>query len=371
MRVPAEEYSKYMCDYQVENPDSTLFNLPVLYELPNSIDVLRLKSSFEEVCLAHPMLLSVFEKAEDGWDIVYCPEKSNPVEIVEESELDVGNIVIPFVLGESVYKCKIIIVNTHTYLFIDFFHGAIDGTGRNIFFKELGRAYEGEKLDKDEYFGLRKELEAIRKTEKYALDKAFLEEKYGKNEYSSILTPDSNTSGDYKICEFKVTEGVVYTNESSLRAVLYAMAEYNGSDKVMATWTYHSRDTEAKKEAIGLFIRDIPIGIKVGDNVKDFIKEGYAHMDYQWSLTNDVSVLYTTFQGKINELEEVPGIACKRIEIPKSYPQKADNPMDIEFIDDSKGRRFTIRYDSGIYRPESIEKFGKMVQSWYKKGSIN
>lgn len=371
--IHAEEYSKYMCDYQADNPKSILFNLPILYKIPKETDDERLTKAFESVCRTHPMLQSVFEKNGSEWEIIHCPSKVNPVAIYETKKLDISNLIRPFKLGECVYRFEIIHTENEKYLFMDFFHGAIDGTGLNVFHRELGKAYAGEALEEDKYFECRRELEAVKNSKKYLADKEFLETKYGSGEYATIPTPDSNINGEFATLEFEVPDEVKFTNATSLEAVLRAMAEYNGCDKVMATWTYHSRNNEKRNDCIGLFIRDIPVGIDVRDdagNIREVIAEGKAHKDYQWALTSGVQVLYTTFQGNLLDFTGIPGIGCERIDLPEPEHVRADDPMDIHFIADRRGKRFVIKYDSGMYRASSVERFGKLVQTWYSRNSI-
>ena len=117
----------------MEDPSRTLYNLPFLGRLGESVDTQRLKAAIEKAAKAHPGLETQLYLGEDGRVMQRRREGQCRVEEIrltdEEFERLRPRLVRPFeLLGGSLSRFEIYITPTARYLFEDIHHIIMDGT---------------------------------------------------------------------------------------------------------------------------------------------------------------------------------------------------------------------------------------------------
>lgn len=142
----------------MEDPSRTLYNLPFLGRLGESVDTQRLKAAIEKAAKAHPGLETQLYLGEDGRVMQRRREGQCRVEEIrltdEEFERLRPRLVRPFeLLGGSLSRFEIYITPTARYLFEDIHHIIMDGTSHGILAEDIARAYAGQELEPESCTG--------------------------------------------------------------------------------------------------------------------------------------------------------------------------------------------------------------------------
>lgn len=105
----------------VQNPESTIYNIPFLFELDNSVDVQKLSAAVTAMVNAHSYLLTKVYLNDDG-EMVQCPcEKEFVPEIIETTndkfETVKNELVRPFKLEKGhLFRAEIYLTEDKKYL---------------------------------------------------------------------------------------------------------------------------------------------------------------------------------------------------------------------------------------------------------------
>ena len=141
-----------------KNPDSTVYNIPFLFELDPAVDEQKLSEAITRMINAHTYLLTEVYLNDKG-DMVQrpCNETFIP-EVIHTTNAQFADIenelVRPFKLEKGrLFRAEIYLTEDRKYLFTDFHHILADGNSYDIIFEDINRAYTGEKLEKESYTG--------------------------------------------------------------------------------------------------------------------------------------------------------------------------------------------------------------------------
>lgn len=390
--VRAVPYQQFWFDRQLFNPMermATELNLPVLMRYEN-MDADRLSYAVKKVIFAHPLLLSklyfddenrLSQRYDETLFEEILPEKISE----EEFEELIPSLVKPFVLiNQRLYRTRIFDTGNYTYLFVDVHHIISDGTSMHILFRDIYKAYLGEKLKKDYIYLYYKRCEQRFEDEYYLECKDYLTDLYGNDKWDSCPVRDAEAEtfapGYFESVINQDREKILEVSESLkinenglfMMITMLALAEYNKSDRVLITWAYHGRDTKHKNNMVGLLIKDIVIALKLypgmtyknaAEIIENQISSGIAHSLYPYSFMCDQGYqndkICFLFQGSIYEFSGELGIKGTKIKIPRDK-QTAENSMDVMVMDDGGEYVLGIDYLKECYNDESIGKFVKI-----------
>ena len=148
----------------MKNPESTVYNIPFLFELESSVDVQKLSDAISQMIAAHPYLLTKVYLSDSGEMVQKPCEEAFVPEVVrttnEQFEKIKDELVRPFKLEKGrLFRAGIYVTEDRKYLFTDFHHILADGNSYDIIFEDIDRAYLGEKLEKESYTGFDAALE--------------------------------------------------------------------------------------------------------------------------------------------------------------------------------------------------------------------
>lgn len=373
-RAKAELYSSYMMDYLFNHPNFLGFNMPIVYCLDKQTDVDKFIKVWETVRQSHKELDGIFIKEGGDWYLDYKYEEQVSLVKVEAKEKDIHSLlhssIEPFIPGNKMYRIKIFETECQIYIFIDIYHALMDGTGRKNLTIDIAKAWNGEKIDECDYFHLRNE----REKQKNEADCLYFEKRYGGISWDTLLKPDSNSHGKVKYMFIPFENKKTFRNSSFLSAVLKAMAIYNRTENVLVTWAFHSRLTEEEKRSYGLFMRDFPVGIiykgqsikEIYDDVKEQVKMAIEHMTCQYDMEklSNTAILYTAFQNDNYDIVPLSSNKCRAEYLLENYDEQAEDAIILEMRNDHCGCMLSFKYDSGMYKDESIRNFGEMIMQF-------
>ena len=353
----------------MNNPESTLYNLPFLGKLGGDIDVERLKVAIEKTIKAHPCLDTVLYTNDSGEVMQRISEGICGVEVTELSDAEFenlrDNLVRPFdINGGKLCRFEIYITPTAKYLFEDLHHIISDGTSMMILSADVRRAYDGEELEIEEYTGI-----------DIALDEAALagSEEYNRAEefYANLLDGregdclpvrdvyDDTPKQGWLSYEFEIDKDKfkALRNEIKVSTTAYftgvmgfITAKYNYRDDSVIATIYNGRRTEEKKNVVSMLVKTMPFVSDISGNpsVKEFLKKGndnlmasrendiysFEEIAAEYGVNADINFAY---QGRILEYELMHGSSIK---VERIYDERhiESTALLVEILEKGGGR---------------------------------
>ncbi len=364
-----------------KNPNTTQYNLPFVYGF-EGIEAGRMVKALKQSVNAHPYLKSKLVKV-DG-EVVLQRHDQDPVE-VKLSELrkepDIAYFqkhVHPFhLLGEPLYRLEVLKTPRKTYLFFDVHHIIFDGLSREVFMKDLKRAYEGEILKQESYqaydYALYEQAE-LRNTEKIQKAESWYDELLaGANAIvlPSYLAPDGVDFAhievslpSHQIETFCAINGITVNSYMHAAFAIFVKRLIKEENPLYLTIS-SGRDAGANlQQCIGMFVKTMPIVITSelvqGLSTADFVKEIHEQLQKSYSMdyypytqivarhrvNAELMFLYQDEVGKNNSWENVA-------QIPLSL-DTAKFPISIIITPEADSYHVTLEYDGKRYNSQGM-----------------
>lgn len=265
-----------------------------------------------------------------------------------------------------------------------------DGASGVILVEDISRAYNGEQLERDDYWGYMSRYMQQQTEPHYNQSKAKLESEFAdetvpvrpttdRRRLMTLLPPkpgiyaDDYTALHEKIERLSKEHFISYEGIFSLCAAL-AIAEYCGTDKAALTWAYEGRETPEEQRIFGSLHRDIPFQIKAKGQKEELIKEarnqirsGIAHSDYPYTLTKPYCKRwnYAVNVLRVEDAEDMLRKTSLPIEVVSIPEQKyAYALLDIEIHKKTDSLTVLYRYSATHYKEESIRRFAALVRKY-------
>lgn len=257
--------------------DTTVYNIPYLYELAPETDMGRLRLAIEKTLKAHPYLSMTLKTNEDG-DVYALRNDEINAQIFEGTVLPSDEeLVRPFDLTSGEALCRIGLYDTAQgkYLFIDTHHIISDGESLRILMEDINAAYMGEEPLKEQFTGFEAALaeEKRRQSDRYEKAKEWHRSVFGncgkvslppaeKEEAESgdglcILTGAVSPDEIRAFCE----KNRLGLNAFFTTAMGLALKVCTGSEDAVFAAIYNGRNDSRLDRSIGMFVKTIPVYI--------------------------------------------------------------------------------------------------------------
>ena len=270
----------------LDHPETTAYNLPYFLQLDKDVDIKRLKDALSRLLDIHP----------HAYMRIMVDDEGNVGKYLEKCEFDLPTVnanslddyeAQPFIITDApLFRFSIYEIKGAKYLLFEFHHLVIDGTGVDVFVKDLldlydGKDVKGETCTAEEYS--EKEL-AARQSKQYADGKEYYEKTFGGIECSSALPFDKSDgqiiykriSGKLSIKNSEVNKFVkskkVKTSAFFLSVYAYLLAKMNMEKEALVATVHNGRD-ESIKNSIGMFVKTLPFYTQFGadTSVEDYL----------------------------------------------------------------------------------------------------
>ncbi|WP_405295390.1 D-alanine--poly(phosphoribitol) ligase subunit DltA [Methanobrevibacter sp.] len=286
----------------------------------NSID--EIKDAIHAVIRKHPILKGrVLDTA--NMPLLIC-DSYPTVEMVDKG--DCPDLIKPFDLDKSLARFFIVDSEDSRFAFYDIHHMISDATSHTIIKNELKHALMGNLDDAIDYGFVYANHDSFESKydEKYKYAQEFFHNTFADIDDIQYLLGDVNGKmGSVSLPVRGIRENVELfaqnnniTVGSLLNAVFaYTYSRFTGSDKVYYNFTEHGRHEDYMQDAVGMFVRTIPVIVgcenkSVNDyvtDVADLILKSMANSIYpfrltarEFNLSNDVAFEYNY---DLNEFE--------------------------------------------------------------------
>lgn len=265
---PLKEMQKgyfYAC---MEAPGQPVANIPSLYCIPEQVDIERLKAAIEKTVNSHETFhtrLFVSDSGEPRQKIVKETFNLTTEHLsIAEFEAERERLIQPYnVLDERLFRIRLFEVEGTHYLYIDVNHLIFDGTSRQIFYRDIDRAYQHLPIEEEDWTlgQMAAEEDDLRKSEALTEARDWFLRTFDKEKLVRPLPPvqdgarpESKTfSLDISYSEveqFCQREGVTI-NVITMAAYMLLLGSYADTQDVTILTAFNARDDIRTRNTIG------------------------------------------------------------------------------------------------------------------------
>jgi len=380
-------------------PNTTNYNIPILFKLPKDTDVQKLKSALIKAVDAHPYLKTTLFMNSDG---NIRAKRENVQTVVGEyvvAELNVDNIVRPFtLLGSPLYRVEIYKTKTELFLFLDFHHIVCDGTSEVVILQDIGNALEGKEIEPEALNGFDvalKEKEEL-KSEKYEKAKSFytnlLKDLDGEyvikkdlkvKEFSRLRSDDFILDIDASAIKKFVDDNKLTLNAYFNFAFAFTLSKYLYKNDSLYTTIYNGRTSSKLANTVSMLVKTLPVYVKYTDEdkvldkitqMKDTLMDLQANDLYSFAdvaADFDVSAdIMFAYQGDSFTFDKIGNINVESILIDSDTPKSA---LSIDVFLEKGKYRAHLEFDESIYGETAysfVRLFESVLSELYEKSKI-
>ncbi len=283
----------------MKQPDSTIYNTPVIARFPKNVDIQLLSKSVETLVKTHPMLQAHFGSA--GADIIQMVDPNQPIEITQSQckEADFPHykleFVKPFNLRQGpLYRIEIVTTEEWVYLMMDIHHLVVDGGSFDMLLAQLFDLLNGKEIEPESftYADFVAAQKAAESSEEYVAARDFFQERLGKvegvTEVASDLTNplEQGTVGSiYTPLDFDAIETFCRQHSISpahhlLAATFYALARFTNNEQLCITTISNGRSDLRISNTVGMFVNTLALSAQIGEqSVMEFLNETSKNFD--------------------------------------------------------------------------------------------
>jgi len=390
----------------VSNPDSTFYNIPLLLKISSKIDVEKLKSATVNAVNAHSFLMTELFADENG----NIRQKRAGISEYTADEIDVisdvkikdfcKSAVIPFNLTNSrLFRFKII-KSECNYFFAEFHHIIADGTSINIIIKDIEKAYNGEKIEKEKFTSFelslieqeKRSTDLLKESENYyyellnGLDLRFLPEndRLPSSPVDSGIFEAEQKYDDFNEIQKFCSKNAVSVNGFLCSAFGFVLAKYSGTEYSVFNTVYNGRNDSRTSDTVGMLVKTLPVVCNIEkENSTQIVKAvseqlidsmsndlySFAEISKNLGIKNDIIFVYQGDDFKFNsfcaEPSEEINVELSESKAPLTLQVAVVNNK-LKYIVEYDAQRFTKNLISTI-----ISAYDKVISSFIDEQNPN
>ena len=366
----------------VARPDSTVYNIPFLFKLSDTVDTQKLRDAAEAMINAHPYLKTELFLNDSGDIRAKRNDSAAPVVELIDADALPENMVQPFALMSSpLYRVKIYRTREGNYLYLEIHHIICDGTSEAVLIEDINAAYGGAALETESYTGFEAALaeEKARQSESYAKAKAYYDAIF--SGVDSDFLPSKDVDGAVESSnQFKMPSAVDVSpirewckqNGVTLNAFFnsvfaFVLAKYNYKTEAVYTTIYNGRNDSRLARAVTMLVKTFPVYCALdGDKkIAELIRAtgeqligsmendiySFAEITRAYDISADVMFAY---QGEGLAFTEIGNAPAKMIPLSLS---DAKAPLNINVGIKNDKLLFVCDYRSDCYSEEFMRGF--------------
>ena len=283
----------------MKQPDSTIYNTPVIARFPKNVDIKLLSKSVETLVKTHPLLQAHFGSA--GADIIQIVDAGQPVEITQSQckEADFPHykveFVKPFNLRQGpLYRIEIVTTEQWVYLMMDIHHLVVDGGSFDVLLAQLFDLLNGKEIEPESftYADFVAAQKAAESSKEYAAARDFFQERLGKVEGATEVAPDLTNPLEqgivgtiYTPLDFDAIENFCRQHNISpahhlLAATFYTLARFTNNEQLCITTISNGRSDLRISNTVGMFVNTLALSAQIGEqSVMEFLNETSKNFD--------------------------------------------------------------------------------------------
>ena len=283
----------------IKQPESTIYNTPVIARFPKDVDIPLLTKAVETLVKTHPLLQAHFGSA--GSDIIQIVDAEQPVEITQGmcDEADFPrykwDFVKPFNLRQGpLYHIEIVTTEQWVYLMMDIHHLVVDGGSFDVLLAQLFDLLNGKEIEPETftYADFVAAQKAAESSDEYAAARNFFQERLGKVEGATEVESDltnpleQGTVGTiFTPLDFDAIENFCRQHNISpahhlLAATFYALSRFTNNEQLCITTISNGRSDLRISNTVGMFVNTLALSANIGEqSVMEFLDETSKNFD--------------------------------------------------------------------------------------------
>ena len=367
----------------MKNPSETVYNLPLCWTLPASLDPEAVRTAFLKVVKCHPALNSRFEMREGKVMLVPCEKEPEVREatVPEENLPDYkARFLAPFNLSEGpLFRATVVKSGKGLYLLTDFHHLVFDGRSMDIFMTEFCAAMDGTDPEPENftYFDYAADQKASEGNEEYSAAEAFFQERLAGCEGASAILPDREKGDDAGVVASlklpvdaeiagRCQELGISPASYFLGAAYLAVGVFSGSRNVYMCTVSNGRSDLRVSDTIGMFVNTLALSADTGaDKVDAYLQEtdrvfaeSRSHEYYPFAkVSSDYGFQPQVMMAYQVGLLESYRIGGKEISYEDLATQTPMFPVCLFVNGGEAAEHILIQYDATLYSPELMQSF--------------
>ena len=385
----------------MKTPSETVYNLPMCWTLPLSLDPEKVREAFLKVVKCHPVLLSHFEM--DEGEVKLVPGAMEPavdINTLPDKKLKAfkADFVQPFNLSEGpLFRASLVRTGSGLFLLTDFHHLVFDGRSLDVFMSEFCTAMDGVDPVPEtySYFDYAVDQKASEETPEFKEAEAFFQGQMAGCESASAILPDREKGdGVGKAVSLKQPLGTDVTKRClelgispasyCLAAAYMAVGAFSGNKDIYMCTVSNGRSDLRVSDSVGMFVNTLALAGSVGEGeIADFLRttdksfsEARAHEYYPFArVSSDFGFQPQVMLAYQVGLLEEYRIGDKALDCEDLASDMPMFPVSI-FVHGVEGPEYLlIQYDESLYSPELMQSFADTMTGFIgqmlKDGSVS
>lgn len=370
----------------VNDPESTMYNIPMCCELPADLDTERFREAVERAVAMHPAF-GVNIALSKGTPVMCLHPELLKAKVGEWETEDIEAVkrtfVRPFRLeGEPLYRMALYKGRKHCYFLFDVHHIIFDGTSVQVFLDEISRLYRGEEPAPEEIslMDVSVSEENLKETSAYQAAREYFRGKLAGEDFGEALIRDYKgkeagvRSGRLRLAldgelscmaveQFARQRGIS-ENTLFLGAFSYALGKYSGENKSLFCTVNNGRHTVNMAESVGMFVRTLPVCRSWDEHMtveaylcgvqEDFYELmghdciSFAELAQDYGIASDLLFVY---QG-----EMFSGLTLDGMQYAAEPLSTGDVQADVSVMvmKNRQGYEISLEYRSDLYRESTV-----------------
>lgn len=375
----------------VKNPESVMYNVPMMYTMPATLDARRVAAAVKATIANHRSFKLIFT-TKNGEAVQMLNEEMPidvPIRKLSDAELTAykDSYVRPFNLQRGpLFRFEIVETETCLALLIDCHHLITDGGSLDLVMREITARLAGEPTETEKYSYLEFAVEQLRAKggEAFAQSKAFFDKQLGECEGASEITGDipgnehpAHSLGQFtypvKFAKIDALSKRIGVSPASiyLAAVFYTVSRYVNDKHVYIGTISNGRGNLKVYNTTGMFVNTLALGSVVADQtIKNYIletsenfTETLKHEQYPFA---QVSADYgfrpeIVFEYQVGVISDYQADGVALVQHPLQL-DLAKFKMKVAIEDGEAGdHRILIGYDESVYSSRMAAEFAESI----------
>ena len=274
------------------NPDTTMYNIPMMLEFPAETDPDTLSDAVKKVTALHPALFSNFFQTDEG--VVMRNTGGNKLEIeiktISDDELERcrQDFVRPFDLEhDALVRAEIdAVIGGSRYLLLDMHHLVADGSSFGIIEKQIVDVLNGKEIEGESCSYLQFASKQNAKAEGEGLKecKAFYDDMFSTYESAANVPTDLNSNEEglpqhiataipEYLLNLKLPAGITQAH-FWFAAFNYTLSRFANTKDVYTAFISGGRQNLEITDTVGMFVNTLPCAVHIKEQtVGEFISE--------------------------------------------------------------------------------------------------
>ncbi|MBQ4468884.1 MAG: amino acid adenylation domain-containing protein, partial [Synergistaceae bacterium] len=262
----------------LNNPDTTIYNIPVLWKLGTGVDINRLKAAVVAALDAHPFIKTRLKNQQGN--IIALRNDDMPPEvnfIRTDNDIEPDKLVRPYdLLNDNLYRAEIYATPAGNYFFLDMHHIASDGRSRALIVRDIERVYAGEQIRAEKWTGFDTALleQEERNGPRYEAAKAWYDSLLSDAVSTELPPVPGSAEGEDVFLKFNTNleynaiksfcDRLRITGNAFFNAVYgYVLAVFAASDEAVFTTIYDGRNDARLMNTVSMLVKTLPVRCKI------------------------------------------------------------------------------------------------------------